>query len=91
MDGTAIAFKALVTLFIKEDTWANFSSSEREECWTKLLNIICKDVETRSDQDSSNIGGMLLKVVTLEGFSFIISFLLFSNETFSEKKEQILS
>ena len=45
--------------------------------------MICKGSETISDSDFNNFGGILLKVVALEGFSSLIPFLIFSIETFS--------
>ena len=76
-----------MTSFLKrEDTSANFNSSGKEECSIELLNMICKGAETISDSDFNNFGGILLKVVALEGFSSLIPFLIFSMETFSNEK-----
>ena len=52
---------------------ANFNSSGKEECSTELLNMICKGSETIPDSDFNNFGGILLKVVALEGFSSLLN------------------
>ena len=70
---------------------ATSKSSRKEEWSTELVNMISKGAETTSDSDFSNFGGILLKVVALEGFSSIISVLIFSIETYSNEKEPLFS
>ena len=53
--------------------------------------MICKGTETISDSDFNNFGGILLKVVALEGFSSLIPFLIFSIEIFSNEKQPMFS
>ena len=45
--------------------------------------MICMGAETISDLDFNIFGGILLKVIALEGFSSLIPFLIFSLKTFS--------
>lgn len=82
--GLQFLLKILMFCLKRQDISANFNSSGKIVCPTALLNMICKVVETRSGSLFNSFGGVLLKVVDLEGFTSIL-FSILSTDTFSNE------